>query len=274
MRTSSIALLAAGALAGCTTNEPAYLSSPQNLEAGVLMDAKGNLIPGTSSLTLPIKPETAADKTARDALTAKLGVQVPYVKVGDLAVSLAWTIKNLDGNPGQAEIGLDGANELFVYDPGQFPTARDAPPPPDLQGDIPIDVPANGTVSGEFREDQVLEASIDVDVITRGNLVPYAATLQTQKDLASFQPMTPPNPADPNYTPMPLGPAIPRAAFPQIVTFNLVFNANTHMVLEYTVRVRDLRGNMMHPMGLAAPMAEVTQFTPMLYKPAPPMPPP
>jgi hypothetical protein len=257
-------------LAGGCANDPEYIPSPGNLEAG-LLDPMGNPIPGASTLTLPVKLETAKDKATRDALAAKLTVDVPYVKVGDLAVSIDWTIKNLDGNPGQARIGVNGGNEYHSYDPTVLnlnPGDKEAPKPPNLSGGIPIDVPANGTISGEFTEDQILEASIDLDLITRGNFNPYAATLQVQKNITKFQPMTPPQPGNKNFVPMPTGPEIPRAAFAQMVVFSLVFNADTHMVLEYSVRVRDIRG-IMHKMLAAAPAAELTAFMPVVYNPAP-----
>lgn len=253
--------------AGCA-NDPTYIPAPTNLEGG-MMDMMGNLVTPKASLTLPIKTETMADAATRAALATKLGVMVPYVKVGDIEVSIEWTIKNLDTMPGTAKIELNGANELFGYDPSKldFSGGNDeAPPTPGLDGDVPIDIPAGATVTGQFREDQILEASIDLDQITRGNINPFAATLKVNKNDPSFQPVTivMPTPADPMPMPQPMGPPIPRAAFAEMIRYDLVFKPDRHMVLEYAIRVRDVRG-IMDDLLLSAPPAELTPFMPPDY---------
>ena len=253
-------------------NDPTYLASPTNLEAGT-DDGMGGTTQAKGSLMLPIKPESTKDMTDRMALATKLGVMVPYVKVGDLDIEVDWTIKNLDGMPGQAMVELDGANEWFVYDPSMInldPTNNEAPPTPGLQGDIPLDIAANGELSGTFREDQLLEAAIDLDQVTRGNVNPFMATLVVNKNDQSFQPMsTPvlPTAAMPNPPPQtPTGMPIPRAAFAEIIRVDLVFKPDRHMVMDYTVRVRDHRG-ILHDMGLSAPQNEIVMFMPMTYVP-------
>lgn len=256
------------AAAGCA-NDPTYLQAPMSMEAGVA-DMTGMKTVAKASLQLPIKTETAADKTKRDALAAKLGVAVPYVRVGDLELDVEWTIKNLDTMPGQARIELDGANELFSFDPTLIvlaPDNEEAPPTPGLAGNIPIDVPAGGSVSGLFTEDQLREASIDLDQVTRGNISPFAAVLTTSKNARSFQPLDAPNPTDPNFMQTPLGPAIPREAFAEMIRVDLVFKPDTHMTLDFNVRVRDLRG-ILHDLGLAAVTdkpGELQTFMPAAY---------
>ena len=256
-------------LVGCA-NDPAYLQAPMTMEAGT-DDGTGMLSQAKASLQLPIKTETDADKTKRDALGAQLGVTVPYVKVGDLELDVEWTIKNLDTMPGQAKIQLNGANELFSYDPTLIklspPDDNEAPPTPGLSGDVPIDVPAGGSVSGLFTEDQLREASIDLDEVTRGNVSPFRAVITVSKNALSFQPLDAPNPADPNFMQTPLGPPIPREAFAQLIRVDLVFKPDTHMTLDFNVRVRDLRG-IVHDLGLAAETqkpGELQTFMPMAY---------
>jgi hypothetical protein len=260
---------------GCASN-PEYLPSPMNLEAGMAMVTEAK-----SSLVLPIKPESMQDAADRAALATKLGLtpdDIPYVKVGDLEIEVEWSIRNLDATPGQAKIELDGANEWFIYDPSMIvlnPGDDEAPPTPGLQGNVPIDVPASGEVQGVFREDQLLEASIDLDSITRGHLNPFAATLTVQKNADSFAQLSAPtpstpvclaNPQDPSCQQMPTGLVVPRAAFANIIRIDLVFRPSQHMVLDYTVRIRDHR-NILHDMGLAAPTGEVVMFTPAIYAP-------
>jgi len=265
-------------LAGCA-NDPVYIPAPMAMEAGIA-DMTGARSEAKASLQLPIKTETASDKAARDALAAKLApVLVPYVKVGDLEIDVEWTIKNLEMKEGQAKIELNGANELFSYDPSIIqldPGNDEAPPTPGLSGDIPINIPPGGEVSGLFTEDELREASVDLDQITRGNVNPFRATLTISKNATSFQPMTPPMPGVADYQPTPVGPEVPREAFAEMTRIDLVFKADRHMVLEYDVRVRDLRG-IMHELLLTAVTEkpdELATFMPMEYNPAPATPAP
>ncbi|MDB4953465.1 MAG: hypothetical protein JWO36_1034 [Myxococcales bacterium] len=260
---------------GCASN-PEYLPSPMNLEAGMAMVTEAK-----SSLVLPIKPESTQDAADRAALATKLGLtpaDIPYVKAGDIEIEVEWSIRNLDAVDGQAKIELNGANEWFVYDPTLIilnPADDEAPPTPGLSGNIPINVPASGEVQGVFREDQLLEASIDCDAVTRGHVNPFAATLMVDKNDASFAQLSMPtpssptclaNPMDPTCLPTPTGLVVPRAAFANLIRVDLVFRPDHHMVLDYTVRVRDHR-NIVHDMGLSAPTAEVVAFAPMPYAP-------
>jgi hypothetical protein len=256
-------------LAGCA-NDPVYIPGPMVLEAGVA-DMTGMLSEAKAQLQLPIKTETASDMAKRAELAATLApVEVPYVKIGDLEIDVEWTIKNLDMMPGQAKIELNGANEFFSYDPSIIildPGNDEAPPTPGLGGDIPIDVPAGGEVSGLFTEDQLREAAIDLDQITRGNINPFRASLTISKNAKSFQPLTPLMPGVDNYTQTPVGPEIPREAFAELIRIDLVFRPTTHMVLEYNVRVRDLRG-ILHDLLLTAETEkpdELQSFTPAAF---------
>ncbi|HEX3761356.1 MAG TPA: hypothetical protein VHW23_21820 [Kofleriaceae bacterium] len=274
-------ILLLAALVGCNANDPMYIQAPMTMEAGTPDPANmGKLSQAKASLQLPIKTETAADKKARDDLSAKLApIQVPYVKVGDLEVDVEWTIKNLDTNDGVADVELNGANELFSYDPSMInlapPGDDEAPPTPGLSGDIPIHIPAGATVSGLFTEDDVREASVDLDEITRGNITPFRATLTIDRNQQSFQPLTAPTlDANGQITQSPTGPVVPRSAFAQLTRIDLVFKPDRHMTLSFNVRVRDLRG-IMDDMLLAAKPAELQMFDPMAYAPdlgAPPTP--
>jgi hypothetical protein len=260
-------------LVACSANDPLYIQAPMTLEAGMTDPANPDMLTEAKvSLTLPIKPETAADKAKRDALAAKLApILVPYVKVGDLELDVEWTITNLDSKPGQARIQLDGANEFFSYDPTLInlapPDAEDPPKTPGLGGDIPISVPAMGSVSGLFTEDDLREASIDLDQVTRGNVNPFRASLTVSKNELSFQPLTAPVlDAQGKITQDPTGPAVPREAFAEMVRVDLVFKPDHHMKLDFNVRVRDLRG-IMHDLLLTARPAELQMFDPMPYAP-------
>lgn len=253
-------------LAACT-NDPVYLSGPGNLEAGA-DDGNGGTSEARASLLLPIEPESSTDAAERMARSTALGVEVPYVKVGDIEVSVEYTIKNLDtAMPGTARVQLNGGNELFAYDPSLVPIDEEEEiDAPGLEGDIPIHLEPGATVSGVFREDQLREASIDLDAITRGNVNPFAATLTVNKNADSIQPVTPYDPTMPDVPQLPVGEPIPREAFRQIVRVDLVFRPDRRMVLELTVRVRDVRG-ILHDDLMAAPMGELAQFAIADYAP-------
>jgi hypothetical protein len=258
-------------VAACSDNEPQYLVSPTPIEAG-LDNGSGGFTTGSGSLTFPIKKETAAEMTARMALAAKLGVKVPYVKVGDIDIEVDYSIQNLDNTAAQAEIGLDGANEWWIYNPAVLmlfpPGTDDAPMTPDLQGDIPINVPAMGTVTGTFTEDDLLEAAVDCDMITRGNISPFHAVNTINKNAPNFQPLSayivPATSTSPAATQNDMGPVVPREAFANLIRVTLVFQPQAHMVLNYTVRLRDQRG-IVDPYGLQSPDSQTTDFMPVLF---------
>lgn len=264
MRLILSGLVIAPLFAACT-NDPLYLPGPMSIEAGA-DDGMGGISEGRAELLIPIKLETSEDATARAARAAELGIDVPYVKLGDVELSVEYTIKNLTDMPGTALVQLNGANEFFSYDPSLIVLSAedDAPPTPGLDGDIPLHLEANGTYSDLFREDSVREASIDLDQITRGNVNPFAATLTVNKNADSFQPMTPYDPAMPDVPPMPTGTPIPREAFAGMIRVDLVFKADRRMVLEYTVRMRDIRGIVDTDLQAADP-ADLTMFAPVPF---------
>jgi len=272
-------------VAACA-NDPEYLPAAASLQGGAMMDAMGNLLPAKGSLALPIKPESQKDMDARTALQATLpaDVVVPYVKVDDISVSVSWTVTNLDmDKPGTFEVELNGANEAFTYDPSVImlgaPGDEDAPPTPGLGGDIPTLIPAGGVIEGLFTEDNVVEAAIDLDQITRGNINPLAATLTVSKNIQSFQPVMTPAPTedDPDPTPVPIGDAIPRSAFRGFIRIDLVFKPDRPMQLDFNVRVRDHRG-IVDDKGVGSPTtelwdmvvqcADLTNACPTVYMPA------
>lgn len=275
MRTTKLVTIglasALGALGAGCANDPLYLPSPTTIEAGLEMDMEGNLLPGFGQLVIPVKRETmedAADRARRQALMPA-GVDLPYIQVDDLEISIEWTIKNLTDKPGSAKVQLNGANQFFRYDPSMIMlgSGRETPPPPGLDGDIPLDIPANGSLSGLFTEDNVREAAIDLDQITRGQFNPYKATLTIGKNIKEFAQLEPLM-FDMDGEPLPQAPTgvvFPREAIPALLEADIVFKPDRHMTLEYTVRVRDIRGDMLPDKLLAAPTDELEPFTPASF---------
>jgi hypothetical protein len=247
-------------LVACT-NSPSYLEPRLALEVGIPNPDVPDEVIGeaTVSTTLPIRFETMEEQMERAARMAELGgVDVPIVGLGDLDIAIEWTIKNLSDTEAEARILINGANELFEYDPMVFviDPDEDEPPPP-LLGNVPITVPAQGTVSGVFREDQVREAAVDLELITRDDLNPFAALLQYHDDVRELSDAM-------NRT-------VPLDAFGHLVRYDFIFRGNQHLVLEYEIRVRD-EADILHELLLEAPMSEQITFTPMPYVPPPPPP--
>jgi hypothetical protein len=243
-----------GVLAGGCANDPVYIPGPAAIEAG-MPDMMGQPTPGKASVQLPIKTETTEDRAKRDELAMTLApIEVPYVRIGDLEIEVEYTIHNTGNRAGQVLIELNGANEYFAYDPSTIqlaPDEEDAPETPGLSGNIPIDVPAMGEVSGLFTEDDVREAAIDLDQITRGHFNPFRATLTISKNAKEFQPMSALMPGIENYMQVAEGPPIPREAFAGFTRIDLVFKPDRPMTLEYNIRIRDNRG-IMHRLLLTA----------------------
>ena len=266
--TSTLAFVVCAAGFGACADDPRYMDPNQNLEVGADPTMMG--MPATGSMTLPIRLPNMKDMQEAAALQAQYpNIMIPYVRVGDFAMDVEWTVKNLSNTDGVAFVDMNGANEFFEYVPANFvnPLDPEAPPAPPLVGHVPTHVPANGEVSGVFREDQLREASVDLDMITRANISPFKAILeQGDADQPSFQPQTLIDPTMPMLGYKPTGDAIPAAAYAQIIRVDMVFTADQHMVMEYSVRVRDYRG-LLHPMLLQAPAGELQAFAPANYMP-------
>lgn len=271
-------------LVGCT-NDPIYIppgTDGPRLEGGLEMDMDGNIVPAKTSVVLPINTETMEDMADREALqmTMPAEVTIPYLRVGDLEVSVEWSIRNLDDTDGQATLQVNGANQFYDYDPEMVMLSADdeAPPTPGLTGDIPIDIPAGGRVSGLFTEDDMREAAIDLDQITRGRVNPFRARYTISKNAPEFAQMSELM-FDMDGEPLPqmaTGVVFPRAAFAGMIRLDLVFMPDRHMVLEYAVRVRDIRGEMINMMFFDAPADELQYTDPYasengIFAVAPPM---
>ncbi len=248
-RIALLCLLGAGP--GACADDPVYIQPEAAVE----------VVPGegaaAAQLTLPIRLEREAEATERAARAAELGIEVPYVRRDDLDLSVEWTIKNLDAEPGVARIQLNGANEFFAYVPIAFvvdPEEEETPPP--LSGDVPLDIAGSSTRSGVFQEDLLAEASLDLELITRGGVSPFTALLVDQETLRQIE-------AD--------GAVIPSDAFASLVRFDLTVVADHHMVLEFAVRVRDHRDPpLLHDDLTSAPPDELTTFAPADFAPAAP----
>ncbi len=215
-------------LSACT-EDPLYIQPVNTLE----VNDNGSPGTATAQITLPIRDDlTREEMEERADLVMELGVtdaDIPFVRRDDLAISIEWTVRNEADVDGTMRIDVNGSNEYVEYVPALFVVdEEEMEEPPPLLGDVPIIVPAGDTISGVFREDQLFEAAIDLELIGRANpaLSPFAAVLEVHEDMTEFDMG---------------GVTIPEKLFASMIRFDLSLEADTHMVMEFAVRVRDSR---------------------------------
>jgi hypothetical protein len=238
-------------------------------------DGTGNTA-RAGQLHIPVMPEAdwdAIDQARRIELQDTMdrtnaGVVVPVVRLEHYAISVEWIVRNLENMDGTFRVDLNGANEEFAYDNSMVMRADDEdPPPPPLAGDIPTKIGPMGTVSGVFREDQLVEAAIDLDQITRANVNPFAAMLTINKndDVIAEQYPTTYDPATGETTGGgPTGLEIPKDAWRQIVRIDINFRPDRRMEIEFAVRLR-VHTPVIHDEGLNAPNGEIQVYDPPYF---------
>ncbi|MEO6951427.1 MAG: hypothetical protein ABI321_06420 [Polyangia bacterium] len=229
---SALALL----LWGC--NVPVFVDENRPLEAlqpAGTMPGDDVMYSDTDLFVVPIRKPTAKEAAKLVEQQTKLGLPMPVPWVGerDLDLEILWTMKNLETTPIGANVVVDGGNEFGDYDKALYgdPTAAAADQPvlPDVMGSLQlVNIEAGGTRSGIFREDQLREAGLDLEVITRyppaggGTNTPFIVLER-------------------NSTASTVGlDGIPKGdVTPAMVRIRIFFRATGHAVLDYSVRVRE-----------------------------------
>lgn len=268
------------AAAGCSS-DPQYIGPAPGTAFSLEFDSASMTALTPQTVYLPFRLETADEATERADLAAMIGngIQVPYVNIDDVDVEIEWSVKNLLDCDSQVTFEINGGNEFFFYDPTVFviDPEEDEEPPPLLGNQAPIAVPGNATVTGVFREDQILEAAIDLELITRAHYNPFRALLEVNKNLETMEILTETDLSVDDPPPqMGTGVFIPREAWAQLTRFDMSFAGNNndpdpgcgdvHLVFEWDYRLRDHRG-IVHEKGLDADPAELTPFNPVGYSP-------
>ena len=251
-RVAAVAALIVAASA--CVNDPAYIQPADPVEVAI---PGSDIDIATTSLLLPVRTETDMEAADRAAVAEQLGVDVPFVRLEDIDMQLEWTLKNLSDAEASARIHVNAANEWFAFVPLAFVIdPEEDPEPPPLMGDTPVQVPALGTITGTFREDQLREAAIDLELITRGATNPIAAVLNIHEEMKEFSNVE--------------GTTVPLNAFAHIIRLDIELRSAQHMVLEFALRVRSDDRTLLHDELLTAPTAELTTFAPADFVPPPP----
>jgi hypothetical protein len=259
-------LLLLGLLAGC--NDPTYLQETRPLDtmmgmATMGMAANNGLLTDTALYVLPVRlphgDEARALRT--EQMTKMLKMPVPWAATRDFDVEIEWSLKNLEGHETTTSLTLLGGNEFGDYQPMLFinPAANveDQTPPPPLLGGTPFTLMPGQVQNGIWREDELAEASLDLEAITR---YPSADGAMS----------TPFEVIEHNSTVDRIGlDGIPaNDVTPMMVRYQLNLSADGHVVCDYTVRVRDHNNKLGNPTD---PKLFVST-TPTLAAPVNPMP--
>ena len=252
------------AAAGCT-DDPVYIEPIDPTGAKLVLEANA---PGAMSnianvfIDLPIRLEEMDETTERAEAEVLLGTMIPYVTHDDLDISIEWTIRNLDDTDGVARIHVNGANEYFNYVPLNFvedPEEEETPPP--LLGDRPLEIAALSTMTGVFREDEMREVALDLELITRAEDNPFRTfTVQDDGEITEFVEIA-------------SGVAIPEEFMAGLIRVDLTLIANRHMVMDFAIRVRDHRDpGLVHEELYDAVPGELVTFSPVDFVPVAPPP--
>jgi hypothetical protein len=221
--------------AGCEgLNAPLYFVGP-TFESGDDPAVR----PG-SGLTLQFREPNEGDREALDLASEARGYDVPWIARDKVHLQLSYTVTNLDGEAGDFNLMVDGANEFTKYD---SQVVSDA-----IAEDDPIYLPlvqtgsiligAGETYHGIVREDDFAEGELDLDALgrwldTAADSPTFAGVLLNRSEV---------NPVGLGMLPEPLH----QMAIPALVEINVSVVSNRRVRCEYAIRVRDEDDRLLH----------------------------
>ncbi len=226
-----------GAAGAC--NQPVFIPENRPLSAVAAVTPPGQdpnpILSDTDLFVLPVHKPTSDQAKALQAEQTKLGLMmpVPWAGVRDFAIEVDWTIKNLSAMPNSVRVTINGGNEFGDYEPMLYIVDADNPDdeesPPNMlnNGDF-IPVAGNAVLTGIFREDELAEAALDLEAITRypapnvGQDEPYEVLLRESSASRVGLEGIPPN----DIT-------------PAVVRMNILLQSTGPAALDYVVRVRE-----------------------------------
>jgi hypothetical protein len=232
MRAGLIALV----LAACGCNDPVYLAETAPVEN---MMGMNGFAPASALYVLPVRKPTAAERMAltQEQQAKKLTMPVPWAAVRDFDIEIEYSVHNFETMPVTAFVTVEGGNEFGDYNPAAFinpnANAEQQTPPPPLLAASPLMLAAGATVNGVFREDQLGEAAIDLEAITRYPDPSGVANtpFETILHLSSVSRIG-------------LGGVPANDVTPAMVRYVIGVSADGHVKLDYDVRVRDHNGKL------------------------------
>jgi hypothetical protein len=247
-------LLGAGGGAGCGVNNPTYFTPPMGAIESGQPDAGAEI---ATVVVLPFRPPTDAEQAKLGQESETLGFKAPWLRRDQVALSIQYSITNLDKQAGKAQIFLDGANEFTTYDRAALQAAAQAVAKNNDQvivlplfQTIPVAIASGETKTGTIREDDFAEAELDLDAIGRW-MAPPAAVLINASEV---------NPIGLEHVP-------PNEVVPAMFQLHVALVAEQRMRLDFLVRVRDSRERLLD----LAHAGDAYAPKPMGYMPPPPM---
>jgi hypothetical protein len=223
--------------AGC--NDPTYLSERRPLETHASTMGYAD---DTDLYVLPVRRPSTDERNvlAGEQRSRKLLMPVPWAGTRDFSIEIEYSVKNLENRLVQAFFKLDGGSEFGDYVPADYIDPRanpeDQTPPPSLVGGSPIELGANEIKPGVFREDQLDEAAIDLEAIIRypnpGAVLAAPFIVIEHQSSASSLGL--------EFVP-------PGDVTPALVRYHFTLSADGHVVVDYSVRVRDRSAKLATP---------------------------
>ncbi|MCU1280870.1 MAG: hypothetical protein JWM53_4416 [bacterium] len=229
------------ALAACGCNDPTYLAEKAPIETQPAAMG-GGFSPATDLYVLPVRQPTQTERQALGKLQQQLMLPdaVPWAQARDFDIELQWSVRNVDTTMATVIVTLDGGNEFGDYVPGAYinPLANpaDQTPPPNLLTSEPLVVAGGGTITGVFREDDLQESALDLEAITR---FPSGGDALATPFMAIEHRS--------NVSQIGLEGIPPHDVTPAHVRYQLAVVADAHVILDYSVRVRDHNGKLAKP---------------------------
>jgi hypothetical protein len=219
-------------LAGCGVNNPTYFPAMGPLEAGGM----GMAGEATQQVTLPFRAPDDKEMQALDQESAARGYRVPWLRRDRVALSVSYTIANLDPEKaGNAQLLINGASELASYDRAAIAMAAQMAAVNNDQPDVlslievtPVTVAAGKAVSGLVREDDFAEAELDLDAIGRWMGPPAALLINASEVNAVGLDQVPPG-----------------LIVPAMFRLAITLVTSGHMRVDFLVRVRDQDGQLL-----------------------------
>jgi hypothetical protein len=218
---------------GCGVNNPTYFAPPGGpVETGAM--GAGEV---SATVTLPFRAPTDAERAKLDEASSALGFRAPWLRRDKVAISVQYTVTNLSDMDGTAQILVDGANEITSYDRAAIQMAAMMAAINNEEVEVlslitgkPFAVPAGRTVTGTVREDDFVEAELDLDAIGRW-MAPPAAVLINASEVNAVGLETMP----------------PAVVVPALFRVVVTLAASRAMRLDFLVRVRDTDNQLIDP---------------------------
>jgi hypothetical protein len=196
------------------------------------------------AIRVPTDAELAALRAGVSQYKGLPFPRLPWVKRGDLALQVDFSVSNLDSVSHDVDVIINGQNEFFEYVPTVAVVDED-PVPLHAQWENRYTVDAKSRVTHTVREEEFDEVAVDLATVVNG--------APNSDEVVYYENKSDSDPRSMKYIP---------AVIPGLIGLRLGLRADTAapILLEATVRVRDVGDK------LAAPGDPHMQLNPKLFE--------